>query len=122
MSDNTICWTDIPVENLDRAIDFYSAVLGQPVAKQSEMGFEYGLLPHEGDNMSGCLVKQDDNKPSKQGPLIYLNVNGRLDDAISTANEQGGEIIQPKHSIGPYGFRAIIIDSEGNRVALHSQA
>ena len=35
-----------------------------------------------------------------------------------TAN--GGEVMQPKHQIGPYGYRAVVIDSEGNRIALHS--
>jgi len=47
MSADTLCWTDIPVTNLDRAINFYSAVLGQEVSKMSEGGIEYGLLTHE---------------------------------------------------------------------------
>jgi predicted enzyme related to lactoylglutathione lyase len=45
MSADTLCWTDIPVTNLDRAIKFYSAILGKEVRKMSEAGFEYGLLP-----------------------------------------------------------------------------
>src|SRR5436309_3030854 len=47
MSADTLCWTDIPVTNLGRAIKFYSAVLGKEVKKLSEGGMEYGLLPHE---------------------------------------------------------------------------
>ena len=53
MSADTLCWTDIPVTNLDRAIKFYSAILGKEVRKMSETGFEYGLLPHEEQNASG---------------------------------------------------------------------
>jgi predicted enzyme related to lactoylglutathione lyase len=52
--------------------------------------------------------------------MVYLNCNGRLDEAIAAAAVNGGTVTQPKHQIGPFGFRAIILDSEGNRVALHS--
>jgi predicted enzyme related to lactoylglutathione lyase len=127
MSANTLCWTDIPVTNLDRAIKFYSAVLGNEVSKMSEAGFEYGLLPHEEQNSSGCLcVGSDsagsDNKPSQTGPLIYLSVEGRLNDAVKAATSNGGKVLQGKQQIGPHGFRAIVVDSEGNRIALHSSA
>ena len=125
MSADTLCWTDIPVTNLDRAIKFYSAVLGQKVSKMSEGGMSYGLLPHEEQNASGCLCVSSDsvgtgNKPSQSGPLIYLSVDGRLDDAVEAARVSGGKVLQEKHAIGPHGFRAVIIDSEGNRIALHS--
>jgi len=127
MRADTLCWTDIPVSNLDRAIKFYSAVLGQEVSKMSEGGFEYGLLPHEEQNASGCLCVSSDsvgakNQPSQTGPLIYLSVEGRLNDAIKAARENGGKVLGEKQQIGPHGFRAIVIDSEGNRVALHSSA
>ena len=122
---NTLCWTDIPVVDLDRAITFYSAVLGNEVRKFSEQGLEYGLLPHDEQNASGCLcVGSDsagtDNKPSQNGPLIYISVEGRLDDAIKTVGANGGKVLQDRHALGPHGFRAIILDSEGNRIALHS--
>ena len=121
MKGNTVCWTDIPVIDLDRAIKFYSAVLAAPVSKESEGGHEFGLLPHD-DNVSGCLVTRSENQPSIHGPLIYLSVEGRLDAAIEAVKTGGGEILQPKHQIGPYGYRAVVIDSEGNRIALHSAA
>ncbi len=121
MSQNTICWTDIPVTDLDRSIRFYSAVLGAEVKKESAGPMQFGLLPHAQTNVSGCLVKADDNKPSQQGPLVYLSVEGRLDDAMMQVGKQGGKVLKEKHQIGPHGFRAIILDSEGNRVALHSQ-
>src|SRR6266850_7362159 len=76
MSADTLCWTDIPVTDLDRAINFYSAILGKKVSKESGDGVEYGLLPHEEKNSAGCLVESDDNKPSRTGPLIYLSVDG----------------------------------------------
>jgi predicted enzyme related to lactoylglutathione lyase len=127
MSADTLCWTDIPVTNLDRAIKFYSAVLGNEVKKMSEAGLEYGLLPHEEQNASGCLCVGSDsggsaNQPSQNGPLIYLSVEGRLNDALKAARSNGGKVLEEKQQIGPHGFRAIIVDSEGNRLALHSSA
>jgi predicted enzyme related to lactoylglutathione lyase len=125
MSENTLCWTDIPVTNLDRATKFYSAVLGKEVPKMSEQGFEYGLLPHEEQNASGCLCVSADsagteNKPSQSGPLIYLSVEGRLDDAVKAVRANGGKVLEERTQIGPHGFRTVIVDSEGNRIALHS--
>jgi predicted enzyme related to lactoylglutathione lyase len=121
MSQNTLCWTDIPVIDLDRAIAFYSKVLNEPTTLQKGEACAFGLLPHTGTNASGCLVADAENKPSRTGPLIYLSVHERLDDAIRAVSENGGEVLEPKHAIGPYGFRAIIVDSEGNRIALHSE-
>ena len=120
MSANTLCWTDIPVVDLDRAIKFYSAVLGAQVAKQEMPGMAFGLLPHFESNASGCLACSTDNKPSQNGPLIYLSVEGRLDAAVAAASAGGGKVLVAKHSIGPHGYRAVILDSEGNRIALHS--
>ena len=115
-----ICWCDIPVLDLKRAMAFYSAVLGEPVTLQAGEGFEFGLLPHVQDSVSGCLYVSEENKPSQHGPLVYLNVAGRLDQAVDSVSTHGGKVIQPKHPIGPHGFRAIVEDSEGNRIALHS--
>jgi predicted enzyme related to lactoylglutathione lyase len=127
MSADTLCWTDIPVTNLDRAIKFYSAVLGKEVRRLSEGRMEYGLLPHEEQNASGCLVVRGDsggvdNRPSANGPLIYLSVEGRLDEAVETARKNGGKVLRARQKIGEHGFRAVIIDSEGNRIALHASA
>lgn len=118
---NTFCWIDIPVTDLDRAIDFYTAILGKTVQKITEHGFEFGLLPHDQDNVSGCLCVMEDRQPARNGPLVYLNVNGHLDQAIAAAKKHGGEILKAKEQIGPYGHRAVILDTEGNSIALYSK-
>ena len=117
---NQIVWCDIPVFDLDRAVKFYSAVLAKEVKKQDFPGMTMGVLPHNDGEVGGCLFSSAEEKPSEKGIMIYLNANGRLDDAIAAVTPNGGKVVQPKHPIGPFGFRAIIIDSEGNRVALHS--
>ena len=118
---NQVVWCDIPVRDLDRAIRFYSAVLGCAVSKQEfPGGLALGVLPHEGQDVGGCLVCDPESSPSDKGPLLYLNAQGRLDEAIAAVVPHGGEILQPRHPIGPHGFRAVFLDCEGNRLALHS--
>jgi uncharacterized protein len=120
---NRVVWVDIPVTDLDRAISFYSAVLGARVTKEGGPGFAFGLFPHEGNEVGGCVyIAGPDNAPSKSGPLIYLNADGRLGQAVQAVVESGGQVLQQPHQIGPHGWRAIVADSEGNRIALHSPA
>ena len=118
---NRIVWVDIPVLNLERAMAFYSKVIGAPVTKEGGPGFLFGLLPHTGNEVGGCLYSPgEDNAPSKIGPLVYLNAEGRLDQAVQAVTTGGGQVLQTIHQIGPHGYRAIVLDSEGNRVALHA--
>jgi predicted enzyme related to lactoylglutathione lyase len=114
-------WVDIPVLDLERASAFYAAVLASPVTREGGPGFAFGLLAHGNDDVAGCLYEpDDDNAPSAHGPLVYLNAEGRLADAVAAVAAHGGKIVQAVRQIGPHGFRAIVLDSEGNRVALHS--
>ena len=114
-------WVDIPVLDLDRAIAFYAKVLATGVTREGGPGFTFGLLAHSGSDVAGCLVVADgDNAPSPRGPLVYLNVDGRIADAERAVAAAGGRVVQATHAIGPHGYRAIVVDSEGNRVALHS--
>jgi predicted enzyme related to lactoylglutathione lyase len=120
---NQVVWVDIPVLDLDRAIRFYSAILASPVQKQEYPGMTIALLPgFDGEGVvSGCLFTKEDERPSATGLLVYLNADGRLDQAVAAVVSNGGKVLQPAHPIGPHGFRAVILDSEGNRIALHSK-
>ena len=81
--------------------------------------FKFAVLDHEQGN-GGCLIPNPENVSAK-GTLIYFNVNGRIKDAENKVSEFGGEVLQTIHAIGPHGFRAIVLDSEGNRIAIHSE-
>ncbi len=118
---NTVVWCDIPVLDFDRAIRFYSAVLGAPVQKQDFPGMSFALLPGSDPAVTGCIYQSDTEKPSDHGPLIYFNCDGRLDAAEAAVMPNGGKVLLTKHAIGPHGFRTVILDSEGNRIALHSR-
>jgi predicted enzyme related to lactoylglutathione lyase len=117
-----VTWFDIPVSDIDRAMRFYSAVLGTPLKKeQAGPGAALAILPHADGAVGGSLVQSMDARPSQSGPLLYLNTHGRLDAAIEAVGIYGGKVLSDKHSIAPFGYRAIVLDSEGNRLALHSR-
>lgn len=117
---NRYVWMDIPVADLDRAIAFYRGVMAVGVTKESFDETTFGLFEHDEGN-GGCLVIDPDAISDSTGPLVYLNVNGRIREAVEQVIALGGKVTQDVHSLGPHGFRALIIDSEGNRFALHSQ-
>ena len=118
---NVGVWFDIPVADLDRAASFYRHVLSNNVSIESFENFRFAVLEHQ-DGNGGCLVERPDEVTSNQGILLYLNVHGRIREAVAKVTDNGGEIINDVHPIGPHGFRAIIRDSEGNRLALHSES
>lgn len=116
-----LVWVDIPVVDLGRAIVFYAAVLGENIVRHEMNGMAFGVLPHADTAVAGCLYVSQDNAPSQHGPLIYLSVNGRMEQALLAVSERGGQVLQAKQPIGEHGYRAIVLDSEGNRIALHAQ-
>ena len=115
---NLIVWADIPVIDLDRAAAFYAGVLHMKVSKESFGDMTFALFEHT-DGNGGCLVIKPE-EVSATGTLNYFNVDGRIKDALLMAEGLGGRILEPLHPIGTHGFRAVILDSEGNRLALHS--
>ena len=119
---NCVVWIDLPVLDLNRAIAFYSAVLGEQLGKMESPEMSLGFFPgQESGGVSGCLFVADTTKPSDQGPLVYFNCDGRLDEAEAAVSAAGGTVLIPKHEIGPHGSRVVVLDTEGNRIALHSQ-
>ena len=117
---NTVVWFEIPVKDLNRAVKFYSQVLGvevQPVeAGPNKMAF----FPFAPGVASGALVESKENSPNEKGTLVYLNGGDDLSLPLKRVDVAGGKILQGKTGIGDHGFIAIFKDTEGNRVALHS--
>ena len=117
-ANNRAVWFDIPVADLARASKFYQAVLGVNVHHEKMDGFEFAVIDHK-DGNGGCLVPGHE-EVGKGGVLLYLNVNGRIRGAVAEVQKHGGKVREGVHPIGPHGYRAVVLDSEGNRVALHS--
>lgn len=83
--------------------------------------FKMGFLPSDEGKVGGAIVNGPDYKPSADGALIYLNANPDLAEAESRIEAAGGKVLIPKRVISPeWGFMAVFIDSEGNRMGLHS--
>lgn len=123
-------WIEIPVTNMDRAIKFYESVFGFKISRNQMGPLDMGWFPFPGTPDSpapgagGSLVKHDDfYKPSQDGTLVYFtSQTGNLSDELGRIEAAGGKIMVPKTLIAPdYGYMAVFIDSEGNRVALHSR-
>lgn len=119
---DVITWFDIPTEDFDRAVKFYSDILGQKVRVDTYMDQKLGFFPMEGrEGVGGDLVPPGmGNKPCANGTRVYLSCEGILDEVLGRVEKAGGKIIAPKFKIGEVGWIAVIMDTEGNIVGLHS--
>ena len=118
-SADRVVWFDLPVADLERASRFYAAVLGIKVSREKAGNFSFAVLEHGATGNGGCLIPNA-KEVSAAGILVYMNVDGRIRDALAHVEKQGGRVLKTTESIGAHGFRAIVLDSEGNRIALHS--
>lgn len=119
---NVITWFDIPTTDLNRAVEFYSEILGEEITVGEFMGQTLAFFPMESmEEVGGDLVPPDQgNAPSSTGTRVYLNCDGKLDEVLGRVTKAGGSILQPKTPIGEAGWKALIVDTEGNVVGLHS--
>ena len=119
---NAISWIEIPVTDFDRAKEFYGVIYGQTIEEMPFPMGKYGVLPHnEGEHgCGGGIVQMEGMKPGVDGPTVYLNGGEDLSGPLAKVEGAGGKIIMPKTEIGENGFMAQFIDTEGNRLALHS--
>lgn len=121
---NAISWFEIPTTNLDRAQLFYETIFGIQLIKLDLPNIKMRMFPLENlDGVGGSLCDSGGfHKPSAtDGPLLYLNANPDVQRVLERVESAGGKILVPKTEISPtFGHMAVIIDSEGNRIALHS--
>ena len=118
---NAINWFEIPVLDFERAIKFYETVLDIQMQRPfNEM--KYAMFPADMQQggVGGGLLQEEGYKPSDHGTVVYLNGGEDLSVPLSKVEAAGGRIIMPKTGIGENGFMAHFMDTEGNRVALHS--
>ena len=123
MKYNTFSWVEIPVTNMKRAIAFYEAVFDVKMKPMNFGGLEMAWFPSQGDayGATGTLIKQESYIPSKEGPLVYFACED-LQQELDRVSAAGGQIYQPKTQISEdHGYMGVMIDSEGNRVALNSR-
>jgi uncharacterized protein len=118
---NALNWFEIPVSDFDRARKFYETLYGSEIVEIPFPGGRYGMLPCDMQHgVGGGLVQGEGFEPSDKGTVVYLNGGDDLNTPLSRIEKAGGRVVMPKTSIGENGFMAQFIDTEGNRVALHS--
>lgn len=121
-----ISWFEIATTDLERATKFYETILGVKLITLDLDKIRMRMFPIDdpmGGGIGGALVDSGDfHKPSAtDGPLIYLNGNPDVQLVLDRVEKAGGSIVLPKTEISPeYGFMALIMDTEGNRIGLHS--
>lgn len=120
---NAIVWFDIPVTDMERAVKFYSNLFDIEFQQLSfSNGLKMAIFPVEEGTVSGALTFHSDHyNPSKTGSLVYLNGNPDLQIMLDKVKSNGGNILLPKSLISEHwGYMALFEDTEGNRIALHS--
>jgi uncharacterized protein len=121
MQSNAINWFEIFVDDLDRASRFYQTTLGIELNRVIFGGLSQALFPAERGGVGGALVRDPKRPGGGAGTLVYLNANGKLEAALERVAAAGGSVRLAKTDIGDPGFIALIQDTEGNVIGLHSR-
>lgn len=136
-------WFEIPAANFERAVGFYEKLVGYTLMREN-MGAQMAVFKHDQGCVSGCLREKAGHKIQNQtvpadgeivsgcvmekpghkgteGVMIYLNVDGFLDEAVGRVEKAGGKLCSPIVQLpGDMGRFIHIEDTEGNRVGLHA--
>lgn len=116
-----VSWFEIPAIDFQQAVHFYNHIFGiemeQNITDVNAMAF----FPVK-SGIGGAVIASPGSIPSDTGPLIYLNGGKDLNNVLNKVEEVGGRIVMPKTLISEdAGYFAIFIDSQGNKLALHSK-
>lgn len=121
---NSLNWFEIPALDINRATQFYETIFNLSMGRMEMGDTKMAMFPSApgSGKASGGLAESPMHQPSAEGAIIYLNANPNMDAVLAKVNDAGGKIAMPKTQISPeIGFMAFIIDTEGNKVGLHSQ-
>lgn len=119
----SVGWFEIPTSNMERAINFYEAVFDCKLSRNTMGDFDMAWFPWDEElkGAGGSLVQHEAYKPSEEGTLVYFS-SEEIDTELSRIKDTGGKVLREKTEISPdIGFMALFLDTEGNRIALHSR-
>ncbi len=121
---HAISWFEIPAQDITRAQKFYETIFDIVMIPMDSPQIQMRMFPIESPmNIGGaiCYNREFYIPSSTNGVVVYLNGNPDLQHILGRVEAAGGKIIVPKTQVSPdHGYMAIFIDSEGNRIALHS--
>ena len=118
---NAVNWFEIATTDLDRAHKFYSEVFKKELTLLEMPDTKMYMFPGgpDGKGASGAIISAKENAPSSDGTIVYFHCEDCAEEAGRVDNA-GGKVVLPKMSIGEFGFIAQFVDTEGNRIGLHS--
>jgi hypothetical protein len=119
MNKNSINWFEIPAVNFNRAKKFYENILGSQIKVMGKGKSKLGILPNFDMNGGVGGHISTNSRPSENGTMVYINGGDDLNIILSKIEKAGGKVIMTKTK-SPGGFMATFVDSEGNKLALHS--
>ncbi len=115
-----ISWFEIPAVNFKQAVAFYSHIYNIDMELNYNGNHAMAFFPAK-NGIGGAVVAGPGSTPSDTGALLYLNGGKDLNNILSRVEDAGGRIVMPKTLINEEsGYFAIFMDSEGNKLALHS--
>jgi uncharacterized protein len=118
---NSAVWFEIPAIDFGRAVSFYEQVFKVKLNHEEMGSFRYGVFPHAGEAVSGCVIQGDGYAPSAMGSVVYLNGSNDLSEPLARVEQSGGKVVVGKTKISDeVGYFAQFLDTEGNRVGLYS--
>ncbi|MFT5511834.1 MAG: putative enzyme related to lactoylglutathione lyase [Bacteroidia bacterium] len=116
-----VSWFEIPAHNFEQALDFYNHIYGIQMETTSSNSHRMAFFPANG-GIGGAVVSGPGSNPNDSGPLVYLNGGDDLNNVLNKVEEAGGRVVMTKTLTNKEGgYFAIFIDSEGNKLAIHSK-
>jgi len=122
---NMVTWFEIPVNDLERAVSFYETVFDVKLDRYTIGPAKIAAFPRTANipGAPGALVNSPNfGSPSANSTLLYFNAkSGDLQNELSKVTAAGGKILQEKTFLTEEnGYMAVLMDTEGNRIGLHS--
>ena len=121
---NPISWVEVPVLDMSRAIRFYNRVFDwelQEVRIAPSLAMAWFPSDGQQNGAGGALVQNTNYSPGSTGAVIYFTCDD-VSTAMGKVTSAGGEVLRAKTPVSPeFGFMGLALDSEGNRIALHSK-
>lgn len=121
MEGSHVRFIEIPVTNLERASKFYTEVFKFKLTNMQMGNAELAMFFIANDKTNGALVQGDGYVPSTEGTLVYFNAGENMQEVIDQIPALGGKVTMAKSSLNGHGYTARFIDTEGNKIALHSE-
>ena len=121
MASNPVGWFEIYVQDMNRAKAFYESVFKTQLQKLEGPGLDMWAFPMqpEANGAAGALIRMEGFPSGGNSTIVYF-ICADCSVEAKRASTQGGKIFKDKFSIGQHGFIALVTDTEGNMIGLHS--